>query len=1000
MATPNLKQYQAKEILRCGKDPSYFFNKYVKIQHPMRGSIPFKTFDFQDDCIKDFLKNRFTICLKARQLGLSTVTAGYALWMILFRENVNILVIATKLSTAKNFISKCKYMLKCLPPWLVLCNINKQTVQEIGTSRGSTLKAIPTSEDAGRSEALSLLIVDEAAFVRDFDDLWKGLYPTLSTGGRAILLSCVVEDTWVYTKGGPTQIRNFIKSDKIGGYEIDEYSILGKDNLRKGSLFHNNGFVKTKKIITKHSWIEGSENHKLWSCVDGEYGWNRLDELKENDFIAYQYGQNVWGNNDDISDFLYFFSNKEKNKYQPPKTITKDLSYYFGIFLAEGSNYESKNKNGDIVGNSNILTCGDDLANVFKCNASCHDGMHYSLSSKSFGNFLKYIGFNLDLHAPEKIIPSRLLQMSSENIASLLRGLFDGDGYSRSDRGTIGISLSSKLLIEQIRILLNNFGIITDYYEGVTPPTKKVKVSSKYFRIEINGRNSKIFYEKIGFNFKRKQNNLNELKYNFDVKNTKDIIPNSLSLIKEMYAHSSKNLCDLKRDYGIFMNCILNTKTPYKTNDISRDLCLVFYNAVKDEIPEQLRIQASRIIGRNIKWDRVSFIKNGYSQTYDFSLPDNEEDFWCHSVIYNGLLGHQTPNGTGNKFFEIYDKAEKGENRFHPIKLPWHVHPERDETWFKLETANMSKKDIAQELECDFAASGDTFLDSDIIERIRLNVIPPVRRVGEDRNIWIWHDPSPDHKYILAADTARGDGKDYSTFHIIDATEGRISAEYQGKLPPDRFADIINEFGLLYNKALVCPENNNVGYATVQRLCFLQYPRIYNNKEKTLDIWGSDGNDGNLQKPSGDLGLFTNGGNRNVLLTKLEEFLRNESIEIYSSRLHKELKTFVWLTNNKVAAEKNRNDDLVMALAIGFWLLDTSDFTRYSEEHSLALIDAMTQSSSNLDDIIDSKIGRKQDDYSILLPVAAGGGAGGLSKMSGKTTRAQILNNKWNWLIS
>ena len=147
------------------------------------------------------------------------------------------------------------------------------------------------------------------------------------------------------------------------------------------------------------------------------------------------------------------------------------------------------------------------------------------------------------------------------------------------------------------------------------------------------------------------------------------------------------------------------------------------------------------------------------------------------------------------------------------------------------------------------------------------------------------------------------------------------------------------------------------------------------------------------------MGIFTSGGQRNVLLTKMEEFLRNENVQLYSSRLHKELKTFVWVNNNKVEAEKNRNDDLVMALAIGLWLLDTSDFTKYSEEHSKALIDAMTQSSARLDDIIDQKIRRKQDDYSVLMPVA-GNGNGGFSNMGGKTNRAQVINSKWNWLIS
>jgi hypothetical protein len=52
---PVNKKRQVNEIVRCGKDPSYFMNKYVKIQHPQRGTIAFKTYDFQDDCLKDLV---------------------------------------------------------------------------------------------------------------------------------------------------------------------------------------------------------------------------------------------------------------------------------------------------------------------------------------------------------------------------------------------------------------------------------------------------------------------------------------------------------------------------------------------------------------------------------------------------------------------------------------------------------------------------------------------------------------------------------------------------------------------------------------------------------------------------------------------------------------------------------------------------------------------------------------------------------------------------------
>ena len=179
---------QVQEIVRCGKDPVYFMKKYAKIQHPKRGTIPFETYPFQDDCVNAFQEHRLNIVLKSRQLGLSTVCAAYAAWLAIFYKDKNVLIIATKLPTAMNMIKKIKVVIQSLPEWLLLPKF-EPTKQSISFSNGSTITAIPTSEDAGRSEALSLLIVDEAAVIRDFEDIWTGLAPTISTGGNAIILS-------------------------------------------------------------------------------------------------------------------------------------------------------------------------------------------------------------------------------------------------------------------------------------------------------------------------------------------------------------------------------------------------------------------------------------------------------------------------------------------------------------------------------------------------------------------------------------------------------------------------------------------------------------------------------------------------------------------------------------------------------------------------------------------------------------------------------------------
>ena len=183
------KKEIVKEVIKSGKDPVYFINNYCKISHPMRGLISFKTYDFQEQLITDFNDHRFNVILKARQLGISTTVAAYVAWMMMFHRDKNVLVIATKFTTAANLVKKVKAMIKNLPPWIRISNISIDNRTSFELSNGSQIKASSTSGDAGRSEALSLLVVDEAAHVDGLEDLWTGLYPTLSTGGRCVALS-------------------------------------------------------------------------------------------------------------------------------------------------------------------------------------------------------------------------------------------------------------------------------------------------------------------------------------------------------------------------------------------------------------------------------------------------------------------------------------------------------------------------------------------------------------------------------------------------------------------------------------------------------------------------------------------------------------------------------------------------------------------------------------------------------------------------------------------
>ena len=160
MAFSLSKEQILKEVIKSGKDPVYFINNYAKISHPMRGLIPFKTYDFQSELVENFNDHRFTVILKARQLGISTITAAYVAWMMMFHRDKNILVMATKFSTAGNLVKKVKAIVKNLPEWIRIANVEVDNRTSLELTNGSQIKASSTSEDAGRSEALSLLVID------------------------------------------------------------------------------------------------------------------------------------------------------------------------------------------------------------------------------------------------------------------------------------------------------------------------------------------------------------------------------------------------------------------------------------------------------------------------------------------------------------------------------------------------------------------------------------------------------------------------------------------------------------------------------------------------------------------------------------------------------------------------------------------------------------------------------------------------------------------------
>ena len=341
-------------------------------------------------------------------------------------------------------------------------------------------------------------------------------------------------------------------------------------------------------------------------------------------------------------------------------------------------------------------------------------------------------------------------------------------------------------------------------------------------------------------------------------------------------------------------------------------------------------------------------------------------------------LAISTPNGVGNWFHKTCADAEAGANNFNLTTLPWDVHPERDEIWYKKETKNMSKRQIAQELECNFNTSGETVIDPDCMEWMLSGVKEPKYRTGFDRNFWIWEEFDPTCTYLLVADVARGDGADYSTFHVIKLETLEAVAEYQGKPTLDMYSTMLNQAGREFGNAMLVVENNNIGYSVLDKLIELGYPNLYYSiKSSHQFIEQHQAEYSSNAVP----GFTTSMKTRPLIVAKLEEFIRNKLITIYSSRLTNEMKTFIW-KNGKPQAMKGYHDDLIMALAIACWVRDTAIQNNARElNYKMAYASSIVTSKTSLNTQIKGQEGYKKDN------------------IFDKMTEAKKVYDQFKWII-
>ena len=422
-----------------------------------------------------------------------------------------------------------------------------------------------------------------------------------------------------------------------------------------------------------------------------------------------------------------------------------------------------------------------------------------------------------------------------------------------------------------------------------------------------------------------------------------------------MLFHRDKNILVVATKLGTAANLVKKAKAIYKNLPSWLKIASIeIDNRNSFELSNGSQVKASSTSGDAGRSEALSLLV-----VDEAAIVEGLDEMWAglYPTLSTGgtCIALSTPYGVGNWFHKTYVEAEEGKNDFNPIKLPWDIHPDRDEAWFKKETRNMSKREIAQELECNFNASGETVVHSDDLNRILENTSEPVHKTGFDRNYWIWKPPEPGRDYLAIADVARGDGSDYSVCQIIDTQTLEQVAEYQGKITPDMFAPLLFNMGNEYNCALLVIENNSLGIGVLSRIEELDYKNIYYSTKSTHEYI----NQATYESIGGVAGFTMSMKTRPLVIAKFEEFVRNKLININSMRLANEIKTFIW-HNGRPQGMRGYNDDLVIAIAIGCWVRDTALTVNKREvEYKKALIGGIFTTSKKLNTKIEGMQGYK-----------------------------------------
>lgn len=317
-----------------------------------------------------------------------------------------------------------------------------------------------------------------------------------------------------------------------------------------------------------------------------------------------------------------------------------------------------------------------------------------------------------------------------------------------------------------------------------------------------------------------------------------------------------------------------------------------------------------------------------------------------------------TPKGIGSQFHQLWTNAEAGKNGFNFIRLPWFLNPDFNQQWRDAQTLQLGQKLAAQQCDCSFLSSSDTVLDLGILNQYYQQRQEPIRKMLK-QHLWIWKLPEPGKKYVIGADVARGDGSDYSAFHVIDVVTMQQVAQYQHKQDTSVYGKILVNIACLYNNAFLACQNATHGWDTIKTIIQSGYTNYYTTLKNETSYSTDKINNQMLSIDQNRVpGFTTSNKTRPLIINKMKSFIRNRTITLNSVRTIQQLTTFIY-KNGKPQAMSGKNDDLVMSLAIAIWARDRMlQFEIIDQDYDQYILQNFSRNIDNRIDVMNNDLQR------------------------------------------